>query len=169
MQISEADLRLDLRFQRLHDRKYLLRAIESLKRSCITFITVKYACEIIKIRIKDPSQYDFCQLSHDCALILSLDEDEVILSDRHGNVLGSGNVSIIFNSEMNQVESVYLSTLSLDEAPSLDSEDFNEDNIHHNCEVDLDRKSHEKTSTPQKDLKFLSIERPTSSSSTRFS
>lgn len=142
LSLTDADLRFDLKFKRLHDRKYMLRMIAELKSSLIAVIEVLHQSQACRVRVSDPTAYTFDHLRCDVTRFWGLDEDEYVLQDSQGLLWGSVPSSCLFDSDLKQQEVVFLASIRsepqlLDEVSpkaetlEVDEEDFNEDNPHH--------------------------------------
>ncbi|CAG9334933.1 unnamed protein product [Blepharisma stoltei] len=147
LQLTDADLRFDFKFKRVHDRKYILRKIQELKNINSAIIEVQFGTQVCAVRISDLHSYTFENLRKDVARYFGVDEEKVIIQDKHGLVWGSISVACIFDSNLRQEEAVYLkfidesSTNPIQQADkaalSEDEEDFNEDNPFHEASKSL--------------------------------
>lgn len=135
MDLSEADIRNDLGFDRIHERKYLMRALQDLKNGSVWFVKVLTASGLIRIRIDSPKNYTFLNLTSDVSRFLGLSASSSLIQDSQGNVWGDSDLSLIFDSSSNQKEDLYFyhPSLSMNLNTECNSEDFNEDNPHHTC------------------------------------
>lgn len=108
LQLTDLDLRVDLKFKRVHDRKYLLRCIHELKLSLFAVIEVFYANDVCRIRISDLETYTFEKLRRDAARFWGLDSEACVVQDQEGFVLGNFSVAPFFDSSNRQQEPVFL-------------------------------------------------------------
>jgi hypothetical protein len=141
--LTDADLRTDLKFKRLHDRKYILRKIAELKVALVAVVEVTYLDQVCRVRVGDPTSYTFELLRCDATHFWGFDEDVFVLKDSHGLLWGAVPINCIFDSDLNQLEPVLLvhaegaassrHVSALPETQEADEEDFNEDNPHHIC------------------------------------
>lgn len=86
LQLTDADLRFDFKFKRVHDRKFILRQVQELKNLNSAVIEVQYRELTCSVRISDLQTYSFENLRKDSARFFGLDEDKVTIQDKHGLV-----------------------------------------------------------------------------------
>lgn len=108
LQLSDLDLRVDLKFKRVHDRKYLLRKIAELRLSLFAVVEVFYANDVCRIRVADLEAYTFEKLRRDAARYWGVDAEACVVQDQEGFVLGSFPVASFFDSSNRQQEPVFL-------------------------------------------------------------
>ena len=108
LQLTDLDLRVDLKFKRVHDRKYLLRCIHELKLGLFAVIEVFYANDVCRIRISDLETYTFDKLRRDAARFWGLDSEGCVVQDQEGFILGNFPVAPFFDSSNRQQEPVFL-------------------------------------------------------------
>ena len=108
LQLSDLDLRVDLKFKRVHDRKYLLRKITELRLSLFAVVEVFYANDVCRIRVADLESYTFDKLRKDAARYWGVDSEACVVQDHEGFVLGSFPVASFFDSSNRQQEPVFL-------------------------------------------------------------
>lgn len=134
LEITESDVKFDFSFCTIHQRKEMLRIIQRLKDSIPCYLTVEYHGENITFRVSEIENYSFKQLSSECSRVFNLAEGEIVFKDKSGFMFGSGSVSIVFNANKVQKESVFISVFESEiSVNSIDSEDFNEHNPTHIC------------------------------------
>lgn len=137
LQLSDADLRFDLQFRRIHDRKYILRKIQDLRNFTTTTVEIRYGDRVCRIRVADIHAYTFDMLRRDAARYFQIIEEESVILDSHGFPWGSVPIACLFDSNLKQLESVYLEDNRSEERKQSrfmtegDQEDFNEDNPFH--------------------------------------
>jgi hypothetical protein len=137
LQLSDADLRFDLQFRRIHDRKYILRKIQDLRNFATTTVEIRYGDRVCRIRVADIHAYTFDMLRKDAARYFKIIEEESVILDSHGFPWGSVPIGCLFDSNLKQLEAVYLEDNRSEERKQSrlitegDQEDFNEDNPFH--------------------------------------
>jgi len=119
LQLSDLDLRVDLKFKRVHDRKYLLRKIAELRLSLFAVVEVFYANDVCRIRVADLETYTFEKLRRDAARYWGVDAEACVVQDQEGFVLGSFPVASFFDSSNRQQEPVFLIPAMPGEEPPL--------------------------------------------------
>lgn len=137
LQLTDADLRFDLQFRRIHDRKYILRKIQDLRNLTTTTVEIRYGDRVCRIRVADLHAYTFDMLRKDAARYFQMIEEESVILDSHGLPWGSVPIACLFDSNLKQLETVYLEDNRFEERKQSrfitegDQEDFNEDNPFH--------------------------------------
>jgi hypothetical protein len=119
LQLSDLDLRVDLKFKRVHDRKYLLRKITELRLGLFAVIEVFYANDVCRIRVADLESYTFEKLRKDAARYWGVESEACVVQDQEGFVLGSFPVASFFDSSNRQQEPVFLIPAMPGEEPHL--------------------------------------------------
>lgn len=135
MELSEAEIRNDLGLERVHERKYLIRALQDIKNGCFWLVKVITAKGAVRIRIDSPKNYTFDRLNIDISRLLGLNYKESAILDSQGNIWGQTDLSIVFDSNSDQKEGLYYSHPSapLEIDKDWNSEDFEEDDPHYRC------------------------------------
>ena len=126
LELTESDLRHDLCFLRVHDRKSLIRSIADLKKSCAICIRIDFNASSFQFRIGDLFSYDFSTLHTDCSTHLHLHPSTFLIKDSKNYPLGSGPVSILYRNYI-QKERISISLLSEESSSSISMEDISED------------------------------------------
>jgi hypothetical protein len=165
MELSEAEIRNDLGLERVHERKYLIRALQDIKNGCVWFVKVISAKGALRIRFDSPNNYTFESLNKDVSRLLGLNYKESSILDSQGNCWGETDLSIVFDSKADQKERLYYSHPSapIEFDKDWSSVDFEKDNPHrkcigvgHNSDSDIEESKSKELCYPSHDSSIIS-------------
>jgi hypothetical protein len=131
LQLTDPDLRFDLKFRRIHDRKYILREIQNLRNLKTTTVEVLYGERVCRIRLPDLNAYTFDMVRKDAIIYFKISQEDLVLLDSHGLSWSCVQIACLFDSNLKQLETVYLDDNRSEERKQsrfiteADQEDFN--------------------------------------------